>query len=314
MNGLPVIRVQLVHIQGPLKGQIQEVTESVITIGRNPSSTVLFPADTATISRKHAELVREGNRYKIVDHSANGTYVNGKKVTEAFLKDGDVLMFTEGGPKMSFLATITDEIMPVQESAPPVPLSEPEPVSRLETPAPVAAPAAPVMSPAPQAARPPVPPAQKPADIPPRPQQPQRQTIQKVQAPLIIQFGPTLRTYKELPVTIGRKTGCEFVLMHPSIADEHAQIFFSQNQYWIRDLTGKGSITVNGAPVGFEIALKPQDIISFTPQGPALSFLGEGRLAEYEDVQEQEEAPAKPATPAGEEKKSKSFLKDLFRK
>ncbi|MCK7510878.1 MAG: FHA domain-containing protein [Desulfobacterales bacterium] len=110
MKELPVIVVQLVHIQGPLMGQIQEFTEPQITIGRHPSCSVQFPTDLATISRTHAELVREGNRYKVVDRSTNGTFVNGKRVTEAFLKDGDVIMFTEGGPKVSFLAQITDAV------------------------------------------------------------------------------------------------------------------------------------------------------------------------------------------------------------
>ena len=30
--------------------------------------------------------------------------------------------------------------------------------------------------------------------------------VQRVQAPLLIQYGPTLRSYKELPVTIGSLT------------------------------------------------------------------------------------------------------------
>ena len=54
------------------------------------------------MSRKHAEIIREGNRFKLVDLSANGTFVNGKRVKEVYLKDGDVLTFAEGGPKVSF--------------------------------------------------------------------------------------------------------------------------------------------------------------------------------------------------------------------
>jgi len=98
----PVIVVQLVHIYGPLKGEIQEFSESMILIGRHPSCHVLFPKDVAIVSRRHAQIVREGNRFKLIDQSDNGTFVNGKRVKEAYLKDGDVLIFAEGGPKVSF--------------------------------------------------------------------------------------------------------------------------------------------------------------------------------------------------------------------
>lgn len=121
MKELPVIIVKLVHIQGPLMGQIQEFTGDTITIGRHPSCQVQFPTDITSISRNHAELVRDGNRYKIVDRSTNGTFVNGKRVSEAFLKDGDVIMFTENGPKASYLAEITDAVRAEPVSEPPVP-------------------------------------------------------------------------------------------------------------------------------------------------------------------------------------------------
>ena len=104
--------------------------------------------------------------------------------------------------------------------------------------------------------------------------------IQKVKAPLIIQYGPTLRTFKELPVTIGKNPMCQFKLDHPAIFDQQAQIFFSQNQYWIKDLTGQECVQVNRQPIVYQTPLKPHDEISLGSQGPVFSFLGEGRLAE----------------------------------
>ena len=58
MKRAPVIVTQLVHIQGPLKGEIQEFSEAAISIGRDPSNSVRFPKDLTTLSRKHAEIVR----------------------------------------------------------------------------------------------------------------------------------------------------------------------------------------------------------------------------------------------------------------
>ena len=304
---MPVIVVQLVHIQGPLKGQIQEFMDNEITIGRNPSCQVQFPPDVTSISRMHAELIREGNRFKVVDHSTNGTFVNGKRITEAYLKDGDVIMFTEGGPKASFLAKITDAVQTEQPSY----ASDPGHKPAQRAPAPTPEPAQP------QAARPapkPAPP-QRQVEMPPEPVRQPHQVVQKVQAPLIIQFGPTLRTYKELPVVIGRKGNCDFVMNHIAIADQHAQIFFSQNQYWVRDLTGKNTITVNNRAINFEAPLNAQDVIILAPDGPAFRFLGEGRLAEHEEVVEQDLLKPKPAhAPVKEEKKEKSILKDFFKK
>jgi pSer/pThr/pTyr-binding forkhead associated (FHA) protein len=327
MKELPVIIVKLVHIQGPLMGQIQEFTGNTITIGRHPSCQVQFPTDITSISRNHAELVREGNRYKIVDRSTNGTFVNGKRMSEAFLKDGDVIMFTENGPKVSYLAEITDAVSepPVPEAVQPERPAEPVAPQRPAEPAYVSPEAAPVRPPEPARQAPPVKPSAPvakaaprapatPPQEPPKPTGQPRQTVQKVQVPLIVQFGPMLKSYKELPIVIGKKADADFVLNHPAIVDQHAQIFFSQNSYWVRDLTGRNLITVNSMPIGFEALLKAQDIISLAPHGPALRFLGEGRLAEYEQEPAQEAPqPAKPAKPEPGKKASKSIF-DIFKK
>ena len=108
MTTIPTIVVQLVHIDGPLKGEIQEFLDQEISIGRLPACQVQFPKNFTMISRNHARIVREGNRFKLVDQSANGTFVNGKRVTEIYLKSGDVLILAEGGPKVSFLTKIEE--------------------------------------------------------------------------------------------------------------------------------------------------------------------------------------------------------------
>jgi pSer/pThr/pTyr-binding forkhead associated (FHA) protein len=108
-------------------------------------------------------------------------------------------------------------------------------------------------------------------------------SIQKVRVPLIIQYGPTLRSFKELPVTIGKDPNCDFTLNHPAILDRHGQFFFNQDQYWVKDLTGQKLISINGQPVHFQAPLKPDDRLALSPQGPTFRFLGEGRLAEFEE-------------------------------
>ena len=256
MTAKPAIVVQLVHIEGPLKGEIQDFLDSEISIGRHPSCQVQFPKDLAIISRKHALITREGNRFKLSDQSANGTFLNGKRVTEAYLKSGDVLIFAEGGPKVSFLTRIEESAQALEKFTQPRASSEmqSEPVEKI-------IPTPPPTEPAPEA----------------------RVSIQKVQVPLVIQYGPTLRSFKELPVIIGKNPDCDFSLEHHGILDRHAQLFFDQGQYWVKDLTGQNIVSINAAPVHLQAPLNPDNLLSLSPKGPTFRFLGGGRLAEHEE-------------------------------
>lgn len=263
MTRPPNIVVQMVHIQGPLKGEIQEFSEPLISVGRHPSCHVRFPADLTIMSRKHAEIVREGNRFKLTDHSTNGTFVNGKRLSEAYLKEGDVLTFAEGGPKVSFLTRIQEES--TQQAA---------------TPAPVQTQPVPASEPQPQEAGP-----QEVSSVPAQPTPESGIAVQKAQAPVVIQYGPTLLSFKETPVTIGKNPVCDFVLDHPSVLDRHIQIFFHQNQYWVKDLTGQRLVSVNRRLIDREVPLGTNDELGLSAEGPVFRFLGGGRLAEIEKTQ-----------------------------
>jgi pSer/pThr/pTyr-binding forkhead associated (FHA) protein len=256
MTDKPTVVVQLVHIEGPLKGEIQDFLDSEISLGRHPSCQVQFPKDLAIISRKHALITREGNQFKLSDQSANGTFLNGKRVTEAYLKSGDVMIFAEGGPKVSFLTRIEENAQALEKFNQPRVSAEmqSEPVEKIP-------PTPPPVEPAPEA----------------------RVSIQKVQVPLVIQYGPTLRSFKELPVMIGKNPDCDFSLEYPGILDRHAQLFFDQDQYWVKDLTGQNMVLINAAPVHIQAPLNPDDLLSLSPKGPTFRFLGGGRLAEHEE-------------------------------
>lgn len=57
---------------------------------RNPHCDLLL--DDVTVSRKHAEIIRDGNEFWLVDKgSVNGTYLNGRRVLRGRLKFGDKL-------------------------------------------------------------------------------------------------------------------------------------------------------------------------------------------------------------------------------
>ncbi len=278
MKKAPDIQVQLVHIDGPLKGEIQEFYQDVIVVGRHPDCEVVFPRDDTGISRKHAEFKREGNRYKILDNSTNGTLLNGKPVKEEFLKNGDVLIFGEDGPKVSFLSTMTE--------SKPIPAG----LSELETSAKVEPNLVKPVVPLPKVAELKQDFFKEKADLPEQvtpPVENEKKAIQQVQKSLVIQYGATLKAFKKLPVTVGSGLDCDFVINDRGLLEHHLQIFFSQEKYWIKDLTGRNIVTVNGQPINDEAELRPDACLALTSGGPQFQFLGDGRLAEI-DEQENE--------------------------
>src|SRR5262249_34874882 len=62
-----------------------------LTVGREPGSDRVF--DFPMVSGRHAQLARVGGKVLIEDlGSANGTYVNGRRIDrKAFLKSGDLV-------------------------------------------------------------------------------------------------------------------------------------------------------------------------------------------------------------------------------
>jgi hypothetical protein len=60
----------------------------VLPMGRDPASVVRI--DDTSISRHHADLIRRGHSWYIVDaHSTNGTFVNDMRVTESIVRPRD---------------------------------------------------------------------------------------------------------------------------------------------------------------------------------------------------------------------------------
>ena len=80
----------LVILSGELRGREVEVVKDTITLGRSRQCEVMLPDES--VSRVHAEIRREGERYRVRDReSTAGTFVGGARVTDAFLTPGDAL-------------------------------------------------------------------------------------------------------------------------------------------------------------------------------------------------------------------------------
>jgi len=75
------------------------LTPGTTSIGRSPKNQISLPF--AEVSRHHANVVFTADGYRIVDlNSGNGILVNGKRVTDWLLNDGDVIQI--GMEKLTF--------------------------------------------------------------------------------------------------------------------------------------------------------------------------------------------------------------------
>ena len=90
----------LVVKRGRNAGSRYVLDNDVTTAGRHPESDIFL--DDVTVSRRHAEILRDGGDYSVRDAgSLNGTYLNRNRVEEAPLRDGDELQI--GSFKLVFV-------------------------------------------------------------------------------------------------------------------------------------------------------------------------------------------------------------------
>ena len=62
----------------------------LVHVGRSPAADIVL--DDASVSRRHALITRRGEQTVILDdRSRNGVHVNGVRVSEADLHDGDTI-------------------------------------------------------------------------------------------------------------------------------------------------------------------------------------------------------------------------------
>jgi len=88
--GAPAGRYLSVESDG--ENRLIALERPITHIGRGLIADVRL--EDSQVSRRHAILALRGDGARILDdRSSNGTYVNGRRVTVAYLSDGDVLRF-----------------------------------------------------------------------------------------------------------------------------------------------------------------------------------------------------------------------------
>jgi len=85
---LPPETALLIVLRGPNEGSRFLLDHDFTSAGRHPDSDIFL--DDVTVSRRHAEFYRHGDRFTVRDvGSLNGTYVNRDRIEEAELFGGD---------------------------------------------------------------------------------------------------------------------------------------------------------------------------------------------------------------------------------
>jgi pSer/pThr/pTyr-binding forkhead associated (FHA) protein len=117
------VRVVIDHVAGSRRGQRQEFAAGTrIRFGRHPECEVSFdPQRDIDASSRHAELRTVDAGWVLVDlGSSNGTYVEGRRITEAPVARAAPAMidFGPGGPRVRLFVGDDAEI----EALPPAPL------------------------------------------------------------------------------------------------------------------------------------------------------------------------------------------------
>ena len=91
----------LVVKRGPNAGSRFLLDAETTTAGRHPDSDIFL--DDVTVSRRHAEFVREGSRFLVRDvGSLNGTYLDRERIESVALTGGDEVQI--GKYRLVFLA------------------------------------------------------------------------------------------------------------------------------------------------------------------------------------------------------------------
>ncbi len=99
VQALPPTSALLVMQRGPSAGARFLLDAERTVAGRSTQADIFL--DDVTVSRKHAEFVREGSHFVVRDiGSLNGTYVNRQRIDSAALRSGDEVQI--GKYRMTF--------------------------------------------------------------------------------------------------------------------------------------------------------------------------------------------------------------------
>ncbi len=93
----------LVWRTGPRAGARHLLRGPVTRVGRSPDNDLILEGDDG-VSARHCEIRREGDVWRLIDlDSTNGTWLDGRRVTECELPAAACIQLGSSGPELGFL-------------------------------------------------------------------------------------------------------------------------------------------------------------------------------------------------------------------
>jgi hypothetical protein len=122
------MRLTLIVETGALKDRRYTFTPGqVVEVGRDESAVVAMPADLQ-MSRRHCSFTFEADAWKVIDRkSANGTLLNGARIVESNIEDGDAVTAGSTRFRVRLHALVDSEGQKAPSLAPSEPEAPPSP-------------------------------------------------------------------------------------------------------------------------------------------------------------------------------------------
>ncbi len=100
-----------------------------VTVGRSPQASIFI--DNPAVSFDHAKIYFQDGEFYVEDlNSLNGTFVNGKRITQRVLRGGDLIEV--GTHSLQFLPSVTPGTPAAPESAAPPPAASGPAVAKIQ--------------------------------------------------------------------------------------------------------------------------------------------------------------------------------------
>jgi len=258
--------IQIVHINGTRQGEIEHFLPGSLSFGRHPTCDIVFPRDALSVSRLHARLECNEHHCRLLGIGGNGTYVNGELVDNVTLKTGDVVTFSQHGPKLSFIfqPATTKNVSDKTEFHNPFNQDNTDILRHIKDITPVPGRAGSYITEYQKAAQ-----------------------NQASEAEFTLLFDNQLRHFKKRRIYIGAGNGSDFVIDHPRLLDQHALLYFSGSHCFITNTTALKLIWLNDDLVVSDTRLCVDDVITLNSGGPCLIYKGEGKFQPYQPTPHQ---------------------------
>ncbi len=213
-----------------------EFAGEILGIGRDLDMDIRIRADDGLVSRRHAVVRRNGNRFELIDQqSFNGTLLNGQRIlATSLLADGDQIQLGRGGPVLHF----RDRQNPAAQNA-----RTPE---RAAVPATMAAPVHVVNNAQPASGQPSF--------------AGRRASEAAGQSPMVVHSFEG-----NAPITIGRADDINVRLDGLQISNYHARVTKSNGAVFIEDTGSTNGVYVNGTRIKSRVQIGSGDTVQIGP-------------------------------------------------